>query len=286
MSGDGITIDNKLYILNEVSLNQRIERLEIQIKEKKKSQNPNRSPDFHLKYKSNNEANSNSDLDSIGLESLKSMKSPIANSKNEDNELSNSNILSNVLNINSNNYLELENNLLSDSQVRNQMNKDFKRKSIFSNSINNSNINIENENYRQSLNFNSNNNKSYHLSSSKLIKSVDLNLNSCNNNINNNLNDRKKSHSPENREVFEYNNKGAKKKNSNPNIKNNDQHFQNQIMTINVIHEERKELEIKLIDPGYEIHIEKNSNCIDQSCLTFFSKKKDEKYNKKSCLIF
>ena len=268
-----------MYILNEVSFSQCIERLEIKIKEKQISAD-NNNHELNFKLEAKKETNYISDLDSIGLESIKSKKSPLVNSKNEDNNYNNFNNIISMLNKNSINYLESENYFINDSNPGFCTNKDFKKKTIFSNSINNSNINTENENLKHCLNFNSLNNKSFKLSSSKLNKSVEMNLNSSNNNI-------KKSQSPDQIEILDCNNKNLKGNSSNKNIGNNNDHvIQNQNMTINFIQGDRNHFNINIINPDNEIQIEKNSKCIDQSCLSFFCNKKDDNKNNKSCVIF
>lgn len=68
ISGDGFTIDEKLYILNEVVLNQYIEKLEIVCKEKAKIQTINQK----YKKQEDNDSNGDIDYDSIGLESIHS----------------------------------------------------------------------------------------------------------------------------------------------------------------------------------------------------------------------
>lgn len=59
-----------------------MERLEIQIKEKKKPAAQTKNPNSNNNFKADNELNFNSDLDSIGLEYIKSKKS-FVNSKIE-----------------------------------------------------------------------------------------------------------------------------------------------------------------------------------------------------------
>ena len=125
VSGDGITIENKLYILNEVSFYQHIKKLEIQIKAKIKSKKQKNIAELNLKTKTNKFAISNSDLDSIELESVKSKNSILVNSKIETKDFNNSNIIT-TINNKTINYMESENNALSGSYQKNT-NKDLKK---------------------------------------------------------------------------------------------------------------------------------------------------------------
>lgn len=172
-----------------------------------------------------------------------------------------------MFNNNSINFLELEDNYLNDSNSRQNSNKDFIKKSIFSNSINNSNSNFENDHLKQSSNFLSKNIKSRNLSSSKLNISADNILNSCNNS--------KKSYSPDQKEVLDYNSENLKSKFLNKAIKNiKDNEIQNQNMTINIIKEDMNDFNVNIVDPVKYFHIEKTAKCIDQSFFCLFSKKK------------
>lgn len=91
ISGDGLTIDNKLYILNEVSLNQYIEKMELIVKDKVFIATPtayNKNKKLQRK-----ESDADFDYDSIGLESIRSneYKDSQILFNNNNNSLVNSN---------------------------------------------------------------------------------------------------------------------------------------------------------------------------------------------------
>jgi len=252
ISGDGITIiDNKLYILNEVSFNQRLDRLEINIKEKKKPSAHNTCTDSNqnsIPNKEINVSNSNSDLDSIGLDSIDSNIPALDNSANEDDEFFNSeakiNIRKDKININS----EPDTNFQNDGHLTPFSNKDSTKKSIFSKNSNNSRYsdglmvdnnsknNFENAHSKQSQIFAAEKIKT------QINKSVEISFNSFNSN--------------------NYINSDNFKSNYNDLNSNKNDHIK-------------------------EIEIEKSSKCIDQSCLSFCHDKNErDRRNKNSCLIF
>ncbi len=89
-SGDGLTIDNKLYILNEVNLTQHIEKLEILVKERIFI-----PQNFDIKKLNEDDSDGNIDYDSIGLESIRSCHYKESSNFDKRSEIIKGNLINN-----------------------------------------------------------------------------------------------------------------------------------------------------------------------------------------------
>lgn len=289
VSGDGTTIDQKLYILNEVSLYQYLEKLEISIKEKKiKNEDVNKLS--HLNgLKENNEIYSNGwesdcNLDSVGLESIRSKNSKLEDIQNENysmiSKLNKNNEKLNLVLVSSKILNDTDILSLRDSNTNNKSNLKSQNKSKFD-LFNNSGM------------FNSNKNLVYvtlddnalvNINNSNFMNNNKVNISSPNKNNkeNKNVNIEVSSTNNEKTNVdFIYN---QSRKESNFNL-NKDLITNDQFIISKINSNFQEHTQIKVLDPYIDIIAEKSPRCITHNCFSFISNEQHKNLDK-NCVVF